>query len=187
MQAGSNLTNHFLIAMPALDDPYFSHTVTYICEHTSNGAMGIIINQPLEMHLADIFEHMKIDFNNTPQGEQLVHYGGPVEEDRGFVLHNYDHNWDSTMQITENMAISTSRDILESIAQGKGPQNYFIALGFAGWSAGQLEREISENSWLSGPANEELIFKAPLQDRWREAAQSIGVDLNLLSAQAGHA
>jgi len=187
MQAGSNLTNQFLIAMPALDDPYFSHTVTYICEHSSNGAMGIIINQSMQMQMSDIFTHMKIDVSDPDAGEQSVHYGGPVEEERGFVLHSYHKNWDSTMQVTDTLAISTSRDILEAIANGTGPDKYFIALGFAGWGPGQLEQEMANNSWLSGPASEDVIFSTPLKDRWQSAAQTIGVDLNLMPGQAGHA
>ncbi len=130
---------------------------------------------------------MKIEANDSSLSIQPVHYGGPVEEDRGFVLHSYSKNWGSTMQVTDSLAISTSRDILEAIANGSGPDKYFVALGFAGWSAGQLEQELSDNSWLSGPASEKLIFETPLNERWQSAARSIGVDLNLLSGQAGHA
>jgi len=187
MQTGFNLTNHFLIAMPALNDPNFFHTVTYICEHTSNGAMGIVINRPTDMQLSEIFEHMKIAGSSEKPSHMPVYFGGPVEEDRGFILHHFDKNWDSTMQITENLAISTSRDILEAIAHDEGPDKALVALGFAGWGAGQLEREMSENSWISGPADDAIIFDIANEERWQQAARHIGIDLNLLTSEAGHA
>lgn len=188
MEQGSNLTNQFLIAMPALNDPNFFHTVTYICEHTSEGAMGIVINRPFEMHLSDIFEHMKIETSDQQNvNDQTIFNGGPVEEDRGFVLHNFSHNWDSTLQINEEVAITTSRDVLEALANNEGPEQSLIALGYAGWSSGQLEKELSDNAWLSCPYDKKILFDLPIQKRWEAAAKSIGVDLNLLSGTAGHA
>lgn len=187
MDAGSNLTNHFLIAMPALNDPNFFHTVTYICEHSDKGAMGIVINRPIEMHLSDIFEHMSIKTNTDSIAQQQVFNGGPVEEERGFVLHRFKKNWDSTLKITDDLAVTTSRDILEAIAHGEGPEQSLIALGYAGWGEGQLEQEMANNSWLSGPADEDILFRLPVTQRWEAAARSIGVDLNLLSSTAGHA
>ncbi len=187
MEPGSNLTNHFLIAMPALNDPNFFHTVTYICEHSDQGAMGIVINRPIEMHLSDIFEHMNISEESDTDASQLVFNGGPVEEDRGFVLHHFSKKWDSTLKITDTLAITTSRDILEAIAHGKGPQQSLVALGYAGWGQGQLEQEIVDNAWLSVPADEQILFDLPVEQRWQAAASKIGVDLNLLSSTAGHA
>jgi len=187
MDSGSNLTNHFLIAMPALNDPNFFHTVTYICEHSDKGTMGIVINRPIEMHLSDIFKHMSINNTSDAASGQQVFNGGPVEEDRGFVLHNFNRKWDSTLKITNRLAITTSRDILEAIALGEGPENTLVALGYAGWGEGQLEQEIADNAWLYGPADEDILFKLPVEKRWEAAARSIGVDLNLLSSTAGHA
>ncbi|MGD2117070.1 MAG: YqgE/AlgH family protein [Chromatiales bacterium] len=187
MENGSNLTNHFLIAMPALNDPNFFHTVTYICEHNDNGAMGIIINRPLDMQLSDVLQHMGIETSNQSLADRPVFVGGPVEEDRGFVLHNYERTWDSTMKITDELAITTSRDILESIAAEQGPQQFLVALGYAGWGEGQLEQELAQNSWLSGPADTATLFDLPVAERWQTAARSIGVDVNLLSNMAGHA
>ena len=187
MEPGSNLTNHFLIAMPALNDPNFFHTVTYICEHSDKGAMGIVINRPLEMQLSDIFEHMSITQTSDAHAAQPVYNGGPVEEDRGFVLHEFSTNWDSTLKITDSLAITTSRDILEAIAEDRGPSQSLIALGYAGWGDGQLEQEMADNAWLSCPADPEILFDLPAEQRWEAAARIIGVDLNLLSSTAGHA
>ena len=187
MDSQSNLANHFLIAMPGLNDPNFFHTVTYICEHNENGAMGIVINRPIEFSIADIFEQMEIKADPAQDYEQPVFNGGPVQEDRGFILHQYDHKWDSTLVITPNIAITTSKDILEALAMGKGPDKKLIALGYAGWGEGQLEQEILDNSWLTGPARPEILFDLPVEDRWQQAASDIGVDLNLLSTSSGHA
>lgn len=187
MEQGSNLTNHFLIAMPALNDPNFFHTVTYICEHNDKGAMGIVINRPMQMHLSDIFEHMSIEGSTQNAATQTIFNGGPVEEDRGFVLHDFNQRWDSTLQITEQLAITTSRDILEAIANNQGPQRSLVALGYAGWGGGQLEQEMADNAWLSGPADDAILFDTPAAERWEAAARKIGVDLNLLSSSAGHA
>lgn len=189
MEPGSNLTNQFLIAMPALNDPNFFHTVTYICEHSDKGARGIVINRPIEMQLFDIFEHMDIkqDQQASNNANQPVYNGGPVEEDRGFVLHDFSKAWDSTLKITDTLAITTSRDILEAIAHNEGPGRSLVALGYAGWGEGQLEQEMADNTWLSGPADKNILFSLPAEQRWEAAARSIGVDLNLLSSSAGHA
>lgn len=187
MDIESNLTNHFLIAMPGLNDPNFFHSVTYICEHNENGAMGIVINRPMEFALADIFHHMHIETDDSIDHRQLIFNGGPVQEDRGFVLHEFDRNWDSTLVITDGIAVTTSRDILEALAKGKGPRKKLVALGYAGWGEGQLEQEIIDNAWLTGPANPDILFKFPAGQRWREAAREIGVDLNLLATNSGHA
>ncbi|TNF93458.1 MAG: YqgE/AlgH family protein [Gammaproteobacteria bacterium] len=182
------LTNQLLIAMPALQDPSFSHTVSYICEHNEEGAMGLVINRPLGITVSELFEQIEIDINPTSEHtKQQVYLGGPVQQERGFVLHTLTHDWDSTLQITDNLAITTSLDILKAIASGEGPENFLLALGYAGWGAGQLEQEILGNAWLSGPANEEILFRSPTEERWKEAASIIGVDMSSLHGQAGHA
>lgn len=180
------LTNHFLIAMPGLADPNFFHTVTYICEHDADGAMGIVINRPLELRLGNILSHM--DIQATPEMVELpVFQGGPVQTERGFVLHEPLGAWDATLQVSDQIGVTASQDVLVSIAAGHGPKRVLIALGYAGWGAGQLEREMAENAWLSGPATPEVLFDTPVEQRWAAAAALLGVDLNLLSGDAGHA
>ncbi len=182
------LANHLLIAMPNLDDPSFSQTVTYVCVHNDDGAMGIVINRPIVgIDIGQIFEHMNIESHN-PNIERLpVFDGGPVQKERGFILHEPEGKWDAMLLLQEHVAITTSQDILQAMAQGEGPNKVLIALGYAGWSAGQLEREILENTWLTIPANDnDIIFSIPSENRWQAAASKLGVDLNLLSTQAGH-
>ncbi|MEW7975575.1 MAG: YqgE/AlgH family protein [Candidatus Thiodiazotropha endolucinida] len=187
MRPETNLTNHFLIAMPRLEDPNFFHTVTYICEHTSDGAMGIVINRPMDLHLADIFEQLEIQISTKDIAEQPVYIGGPVQSDRGFVLHESSTEWASTLKVTADISVTTSLDILEAIAAGKGPEHNLVALGYAGWGAGQLESELAQNAWLSGPAESDIIFNRASDERWQAAADLLGVDLNLLSGDTGHA
>jgi putative transcriptional regulator len=187
MSAETNLTNHFLIAMPRLEDPNFFHTVAYLCEHTSDGAMGIVINRPMELHLADIFEQLEIKISSTKIAEQPVYLGGPVQSDRGFVLHDSSTSWSSTMRVTNEISVTTSLDILEAIAVDEGPHKSLVALGYAGWGAGQLESELAQNAWLSGPAESDIIFNRPSEERWQAAADLLGVDMNLLSGDTGHA
>ncbi|MCU7905227.1 MAG: YqgE/AlgH family protein [Candidatus Thiodiazotropha sp. (ex Epidulcina cf. delphinae)] len=187
MRPNTNLTDHFLIAMPRLEDPNFFHTVTYICEHTSEGAMGIVINRPMELHLADIFEQLEIRISSTKVAEQAVYIGGPVQSDRGFVLHDATTEWTSTLQVTQEISVTTSLDVLEAIACGKGPHHSLVALGYAGWGAGQIESELAQNAWLSGPAQSDIIFNRASRERWQAAADLLGVDLNLLSGDTGHA
>ncbi|MES9974021.1 MAG: YqgE/AlgH family protein [Candidatus Thiodiazotropha sp.] len=187
MRPETNLTNHFLIAMPRLEDPNFFHTVTYICEHTTDGAMGIVINRPMDLHLADIFEQLEIQISTTDIAEQPVYIGGPVQSDRGFVLHESSTEWASTLKVTTDISVTTSLDILEAIAAGEGPEHNLVALGYAGWGAGQLESELAQNAWLSGPAESDIIFNRASDERWQAAADLLGVDLNLLSGDTGHA
>ena len=187
MSDQTNLTNHFLIAMPGLADQNFHHTVTYICEHNQDGAMGITLNRPTDLHLNDILGQLEISNIDSEAGEQTIYIGGPVQTDRGFVLHTGDSRWDSTLAITDNISITTSIDILQAIAKGEGPNKTLIALGYSGWGAGQLEEEMLDNAWLSGPADEGIIFDLPVTERWRAAATFIGVDLDRLSNTSGHA
>lgn len=181
------LTNHFLIAMPNLADPNFFHTVTYICEHNEKGAMGIVINRPMEISLGDILRQLNIVPSNNTNIDFPIYDGGPVQRENGFVIHSPVGAWDSTLEITPDIAISTSRDILAAIAHNEGPERHLIALGYAGWGAGQLEQEITDNAWLSGPADESILFDMDTESRWNAAAALLGVDLNLLSSEVGHA
>jgi putative transcriptional regulator len=187
MSQTASLKNQLLIAMPSLQDPNFSRTVTYICEHSDEGAMGIVLNRPTELSLSDVLKHMQIDGDLGDAAEQSVFLGGPVEGERGFVLHSHTPPWDSTLAINQDISVTTSRDILEAMAQGTGPAQTLVALGYAGWGAGQLERELQDNAWLSGPANRSILFELPPDQRWEAAARLLGVDVNLLSNEAGHA
>jgi putative transcriptional regulator len=182
-----DLTNHFLIAMPTLADPNFAQTVTYICVHNDDGAMGIVINRPLDLALGEVLSQMDLDSDDPAIRDQPVYQGGPVHTDRGFVLHRPATSWGSTIAITPAIGVSTSRDILEAIATGSGPADALVALGYAGWGAGQLEQEMAENAWLSGPADLDIVFATPAERRWERAARLIGVDLAALSHDIGHA
>lgn len=187
MREIASLTNHFLIAMPSLADSNFYRTVTFLCEHSAEGAMGIVINRTTDLRLGDILEQLDIETSDPRLAEQPVYLGGPVQNNRGFVIHEPLGNWESTLPVTDTIGVSTSRDILAAIAEHRGPDRYLVALGYAGWGAGQLEREIAENSWLSGPADRSILFELPLEQRWAAAAGLVGVDLTLLSSEAGHA
>jgi putative transcriptional regulator len=182
----ANLTNHFLIAMPGMADPSFARTVTYLCQHNEEGALGIIVNRPSELTLSDIMEQMEIDVREQAIGQIPVYFGGPVQPERGFILHEPAGDWSSTLKVSDSISLTTSRDILEAIGQGEGPRKILVALGYAGWGKGQLEREIAENSWLNAPANQSIIFNQPAAGRWKAAAELMGVDISLLTAQAGH-
>lgn len=183
----SDLTNHFLIAMPALADPNFAQTVAYICEHNPDGALGIVINRPSELTLAELFTHMGFGEVGAAIGKRPVYVGGPVQRERGFVLHSPEGSWDSSLRISDDVTITTSRDILEALAHGEGPGHYLVALGYAGWGTGQLEHEMVQNAWLSGPSDPSIIFEQDGHKRWRAAARLLGVDLTLLSSDTGHA
>jgi putative transcriptional regulator len=180
------LTDQFLIAMPTLADPNFSHTVTYLCQHNEEGALGIMVNREHPMRVGELFEQLSLQPKDPAMVEQVVYFGGPVQPERGFVLHVPCGSWDSTLPVNSQISLTTSRDILEAIASGKGPEKWMIALGYAGWGEGQLEYEIQQNSWLNGQASEKIIFDLPSEVRWRSAAESIGVDISLISNQVGH-
>lgn len=180
-----SLRDHFLIAMPSIHDNLFSHSVTYICEHTEQGAMGIVINQTLPLTLADVFKQLELT-DHKSIGALPVIAGGPVQMDRGFILHESSQSYQSTLKVSEHIYLSTSRDIIDAIACGEGPENYLIALGYAGWSKNQLEQEILDNAWLILPADPLILFNTPLEERWLAAARPLGIDLNLISSIAGH-
>ena len=182
-----SMRDHFLLAMPTLSEGPFANSITYVCEHNSGGAMGIMINHPLDLCVEEILEHLSLSASGRLR-ETPVMAGGPVRMDRGFVLHRpTSRSWDSSMVVTEEISLTTSRDILAAIASGDGPADNLIALGYTGWGAGQLESELSENSWLSLPADSAIIFDTPCHLRANTAAATLGVDLNLLSGEAGHA
>lgn len=183
---GDNLRNHFLIAMPGLSDPLFANSITYICDHSPEGAMGLVVNRALDLHLSDVFEQMSLGYQEE-HGRAPILAGGPVNTQRGFVLHPTGGIWQSTIQITPEVSLTASRDIIAAIAAGQGPQDALFVLGYSGWGAGQLERELKENSWLTVPADAEILFHTPLEQRWHAAALRLGIDMNLMPSQAGHA
>ncbi len=185
--SSDNLIGHFLIAMPSLNDGFFNQAVTYICEHDKNGSFGIIINQITGITLKQIAKEMSIETENTFNDKQPVFIGGPVDQGRGFILHRPAGNWQSSLKVDHNIALTTSKDILQAIVKNEGPKDNIVALGYAGWAAGQLDSEIASNTWLSCPADEQIIFNTPVEERWKAAAKLIGVDLSLLSSDAGHA
>jgi putative transcriptional regulator len=181
----ASLRDHFLIAMPVIDRGFFSRSLTYICEHSEDGAMGIVVNQLVGVDLSDMFEHL--DIEPTACVDRPVLAGGPVATDHGFVLHNGPPEWEGSQAVTAEICVTGSRDILQAIAAGQGPQDYLVALGYAGWSPGQLESEMTENSWLTVPADRHILFDEEAPDRLAAAGQKLGIDIDLLSAQAGHA
>lgn len=181
-----SLQDHFLLSMPHMDDTNFDHTVTYICEHNEHGAMGIIINRPMDMVTSDLFQHLGLVCESVP--EQPVYAGGPVKNDRGFILHSpTEEAWDSSYDITDQLSLTTSVDILRAIGQNRAPEQFLIALGYAGWGAEQLEQEMSDNVWLSCPANLDIMFRTPAEERLQAAAATLGVNIHLLTSQSGHA
>ena len=185
--ATSYLTNQFLIAMPGMDDPNFAQTVTLVCEHSERGALGIVINRPLEMDLGDVFAQLGLDASQSHVTRQHVLHGGPVQTDRGFVLHSPGPGWESTLPVSDRLHLTTSRDILDALALGRGPERAVIALGYAGWDAGQLEDELARNAWLTVPVDESLLFDVPAEERWQAAGRLLGINLFHLTSQAGHA
>lgn len=185
--AFTSLKDHFLIALPSLEDMNFSRTVTYICEHTPQGAMGLVLNRPTQMQLTDILNHMSIEQSTLANCTQVIYAGGPVEEQRGFVLHSATPAWDSTLKISEQIFVTTSKDILQAMAMGQGPDKFLLALGYAGWGPGQLEAELKQDSWLSCPADSAIIFDLPSEERWLASARLMGIDLNLINSIGGHA
>jgi len=180
------LTNQFIIAMPNLADPNFFHTVAYLCQHNEDGALGIVINRPTDMKLGEIFKQMDIIVKSPAAAEMPIFAGGPVQQERGFVVHTSGGVWAATLAVSETISLTTSRDVLEAIAAGEGPEQYLVALGYAGWAAGQLEKEILDNAWLNTPCGKQVIFDTPVNLRWSAAADQIGIDINQLTVPAGH-
>jgi putative transcriptional regulator len=187
MSPPSSLTNQLLVAMPWFTDANFAHTVTLICEHSDRGALGIVLNKPLPMKLGEVMSQMRLTPHSEEVGERVVLRGGPVHQDRGFVLHRPGGTWDSSHRISEQIQVTTSRDVLAAMARGEGPEDAFVALGYAGWDAGQLEREIKDNAWLTMPIDEDVLFRLPYEDRWLAAWRRLGVDVAQVSLVPGHA
>lgn len=187
MQDSHYLADHFLIAMPSLDDPHFVRGVTLVCQHDEHGAMGLVVNHLSEYTLGEVFKQMDIEYQSPALARQAVLIGGPVQPDRGFVLHDDSRDFGASLRFGQGLAVSTSREVLEHMARGEGPDNFLMTLGYAGWTAGQLEDEISQNSWLTVPADREIIFNMPLEQRWQAAARSLGIDISGMSDSVGHA
>ena len=182
-----NLTDHFLIAMPAMADPYFAKSLTYICEHSEQGALGVVVNRPIDMTLKMLFDQIGIELQAQEHAEEMVCFGGPVQMDRGFVLHQPAGEWQSTLAVNDRIALTTSKDILEAVGRGQGPYKLLVTLGYAGWAAGQLEQELAQNAWLTVPASPQIIFDLPWEQRLPAAMEMLGVDFASLAEEAGHA
>lgn len=186
-----NLTNHFLIAMPSMKDPYFKHSVIYICEHNEEGAMGLMINAPIDITVGGMLKQVDIQpiypQQKTASLEKPVLNGGPVSEDRGFILHRPGEHYESSIKMTEDIAVTTSKDILTVLGTDAEPSSYLVALGYSGWEAGQLENELAENTWLTIEADPELLFNTPIHEKWNRAIQKLGISPIQLSTDIGHA
>lgn len=187
MSPDSYLANQLLIASPALDDPNFARAVTLVCQHDGDGAMGVVVNRRSEYTLGEVLEQMHLKTGDPELREQIVLSGGPVHPERGFVLHDDAREWESTLRVADGLYLTTSRDILEAMAAGIGPEHAIVTLGCAGWGAGQLEFELGENTWLTAPSDAHLLFDLPLEQRWQAAGGLIGVDMTRLTDYSGHA
>ncbi len=180
------LTNQFLVAMPDMQDPHFSKTVTLVCQHDEQGALGVVINRATELTLKDIYESLNLDHNDAPETDLPLHYGGPIQPQRGLILHDSGEDF-SSIKVGDSLGLTTSLDVLEAISNQRGPQNCMVTLGFAGWESGQLEQELAKNVWLSTPAEKSIIFDAPVDERWDRAAGLLGINFSMLSTEFGHA
>ncbi len=182
-----NLTHHFLMAMPNMVDPNFSRTLTYLCEHNERGALGLVVNRPMDMTLRALFEQVDIPLGDYDAARLPVYFGGPVQGERGFVLHCPAGQWQSTLPVSAEVGLTTSRDILQAVGEGRGPERLLVSLGYAGWAPGQLEQELAQNAWLTVPADLKIIFELPPEERFAAAMSSLGVDPMRLSDEVGHA
>jgi putative transcriptional regulator len=182
-----DLTNQFLIAMPAMADPNFAGSVIYICEHSDKGALGLVINRPTELTLAALFDKIDLKLEIAPWKDTPVFFGGPVQTERGFVLHQPSGSFSSSLSVADDIALTTSKDVLEAVAEGQGPGRMLVTLGYSGWGAGQLENEIAQNAWLTVGARPDVIFDTPVEQRFGAALKLLGIDSNQLSPLAGHA
>jgi putative transcriptional regulator len=186
-----NLTNQFLIAMPGMADETFAGAVVYLCEHTDKGALGLVINKPIDIKLKNLFEKVELKLDREDLAEAPVYFGGPVQTERGFVLHEGQvgegPHYNSTLAIPGGLEMTTSKDVLEALSRGDGPRRVLVTLGYAGWSAGQLEDEMSRNGWINVGAAPEIIFDTPVEQRYERALSLLGIDPRMLSQEAGHA
>ncbi len=187
MDVQDSLSNQLLIAMPGMADPNFSSTVTLVCEHNAEGALGIVINRPMSLRLGGLFEQLSLDQADQTVADSPILDGGPVGRERGFVIHKPLVDFESSVKVSPEIHLTLSRDVLDAMAAGTGPEKSLVALGYAGWEAGQLEQEMLHNTWLSVPASPEIVFDVPFSDRWSAAAEIIGIDISQISPHAGHA
>lgn len=188
--AGLNLANHFLIAMPSMEDPVFGGAVVYVCEHNENGVLGVVINKPTDMTMEVLFDRIDLKLNagaGAPIVNEPIMFGGPVQDDRGFVLHTPGARYSSSLTVTDEVAFTTSIDVLEAVANGAGPQRLLVSIGYSGWSPGQLEDEIGRNGWLTVGANANILFDLPIEERYLAAMRLLGIDPLMLTSEAGHA
>ncbi|MBB3120513.1 YqgE/AlgH family protein [Pseudoduganella violacea] len=185
-----NLANHFLIAMPSMQDPVFGGTVVYVCEHNENGVLGVVINKPTDMTMQVLFDRIELDVASSLDrhvADEPIMFGGPVQDDRGFVLHTPGARYSSSLTVTEEVAFTTSIDVLEAVARGSGPRRVLVSIGYSGWSPGQLEDEISRNGWLTVGADARILFDLPVEERYMAAMKLLGIDPLMLTSEAGHA
>ena len=173
--------------MPSMADPYFAKSLTYVCEHNEQGALGVVVNRPIDMTLQALFERLSLTLKHKDLSDAPIYFGGPVQTDRGFVLHEPTGNWQSTLKVRDAIGLTTSKDILEAVGRGEGPQKLLVTLGYAGWSAGQLEHELKQNAWLTVEAKDAIIFDLPSEERLPAAMELLGVDYARLADSAGHA
>ena len=187
--ADGYLSNHFLVSMPQLEDDNFARTVTLVCQHDENGALGIVVNRLSAHTLGEIYQQLDIQVSDRQSAAQPVFEGGPVHREFGLVVHSLDpvRRWESTLEISEELGLTSSRDILVDLASGSGPDRYLMSLGYAGWAPGQLEQEILQNAWFSTPVEERILFDTRVDEKWTMAATLIGMDMNKLTGQVGHA
>jgi putative transcriptional regulator len=183
----TTLTNHFLIAMPSMRDPSFRRGVAFVCQHGEDGAMGLLVNRLSEYRLGDVLAQMNLTSMSAEVGDSPVLIGGPVQPERGFVLHTPHGQWESSFKISDSICVTTSRDILVAIAEGRGPERSLVTLGYSGWGAGQIETELKENAWLTVPASQEILFETAIEQRWDAAAALVGVNIANLAGYAGRA
>ena len=182
-----DLTHHFLIAMPNMVDPYFAKSLTYICEHNDQGALGVVVNRPIDLSLQALFERINLKLEPHELRDMPIYFGGPVQTDRGFVLHQPIGDWHSTLNVRDSLGLTTSKDILEAVGRGSGPVRMLVTLGYSGWAAGQLEHELGQNAWLTVEAGEQIIFDLPAEEKLPAAMELLGVDFASLSEDTGHA
>jgi putative transcriptional regulator len=180
------LVDHFLIAMPQLHDSYFANSVVYLWQHSAEGALGLVVNLPLNMQLCDILDQLQIEDLRPAHANQIVLSGGPVETEKGFILHDSPPRWPSSLRITDNITLTTSRDILASIGRGEGPKNYLMTLGCSGWSAGQLENELAQNAWFTCPASKDILFSSDITNKANMAAATLGFSMAQLATDVGY-
>jgi putative transcriptional regulator len=190
VQSELNLANHFLIAMPSMNDPIFGGTVVYICEHNDKGVLGVVINKPTDMTMDVLFDRIDLKVTDSLRPsvvDEPIMFGGPVQDDRGFVLHSPGGRYSSSLSVTDDVAFTTSIDVLEAVANGTGPQRMLVSIGYAGWSPGQLEEEIARNGWLTVGADARVLFDLPIEERYNGAIKLLGIDPMMLASEAGHA